>query len=716
MINMKKNLTIALALLLTALFTLSLSGQKFLTLKDISNPANYPAQMRGLQWIGETNRYVWQEENNLMVGEAGRKADEVLLSFERFNEALEAAGIPKMRRFPSITWVDGNTFRFNHGRTLVTFDLQNNHATKEYTLPEHSDHATIAPNSMATAYTVDDDLYFVGGDQHTRITHDGGNGIVNGKYVHRREFGITGGIFWSPEANLIAFYRNDESMVTTYPLVDMSERPGRLKEIRYPMAGMTSEEVTVGVYDIRNGKTIFLQTGEPRDQYLTNITWSPDEQSIYIAVLNREQNHMKLNRYSAVTGALEATLFEEQSTYYVEPLNGVIFLPSNPNRFLWQSQRNGWNHLYLYDTEGKMHKQLTFGEWVVKEVLGFDKDGNTLFFTATEASPLETQLYSLDIRREKMNRITTKRGTHQVLLSADGSLIIDRYSNADGVAAQIDLIDQGSRVVKTLLENEDPLQDFLKAESIIGTLNTEDGTRLYYRMILPPHFDENEKYPVFFYVYGGPHVQLINDSWLGRAGLFLNYMAHQGYIVFTLDNRGTANRGFAFESVVHRKLGTIEAEDQMRGLEYLLSLPYVDVNRIGLQGWSYGGFMTINLMQRYPGYFKAGVAGGPVTDWKYYEVMYGERYMQTPERNPIGYRDASLLNGVENLEGHLLIIHGDMDDVVVLQHSLDYLKEAVAKDKMVDFFIYTGHEHNVRGADREHLHKKIHQYMMQHLE
>jgi len=712
---MKRFLIIPFALFVTVLWCLPLSSQRLLTIEDISNPSNYPSQIRGLQWIGESNRYAWPEQNNLMVGEPARKADEVLLPFSRFNDALEAAGVSRMRRFPAIEWVSENTFRFNHGSTMVTYDVRNHSVKKVHQLPEGAENGTTSPASLATAYTVDDDLFLVNGDNHIRITHDGGNGIVNGKDVHRREFGIKNGIFWSPAGNLIAFYRNDESMVTSYPLVDISQRPATLQEIRYPMAGMTSEEVTVGVYDIRSAKTLFLKTGEPKDQYLTNITWSPDEKWIYIAVLNREQNHMKLNRYSAVTGEFDATLFEEQSSFYVEPLNGILFLPNDPSRFIWQSQRNGWNHLYLYDVSGKLLKRYTSGDWVVKEVVGFDKSGSNLFFYATEASPLETQLYRIDLRRDRMHRITTVKGTHQVIPSADGRFFIDRYSNLDGIASQIDLIDQSGKVLKTLLENEDPLREFARAETRTGTISAEDGTPLWYRMILPPGFDQTRKYPVFFYVYGGPHSQLITDSWLGRAGLFLHYMAHQGYIVFTLDNRGTVNRGFGFESVIHRKLGTIEAEDQMRGVEFLHSLPYVDKERMGINGWSYGGFMTISMMQRYPGVFKAGVAGGPVIDWKYYEVMYGERYMQTPERNPMGYRNASLLNGVDSLSGRLLIIHGDMDPVVVPQHSLDYLQKAVEKKKLVDFFIYPGHEHNIRGVDREHLNMMIARYMQDHL-
>lgn len=712
---MKKTGINILLLLFIITLSIPLNAQKLLSLEDISTPTYMPAQMRDLQWIGATNKYSYNEENNLMMGEASRKDDVILLDFSQFNEDIEAKGPGRMKRFPAITWLDENTFRFNYGKTLVTYNIRTREVKQVYTLPEGAENASVEPASLATAYTVEDDLYVVLDDEHRKITHDGGGGIVYGKDVHRREFGISGGIFWSPKGNHIAFYRKDESMVTTYPLVDITKRVAELKEIRYPMAGMTSEQVTVGIYDIKTDNTIYLATGEPADQYLTNITWSPDEKSVYIAVLNREQNHMKLNRYNAATGQFEVTLFEEKNPFYVEPLNGMLFLPNNPGQFIWQSQRNGWNHLYLYDTKGTILKRYTSGNWVVTNVHGFDRSGSNLFYTSTEVSPLERHLYQLDLKRGGISRITTVKGTHRVQPGAEGKFFIDQYSNADGVSNQINIIDQKGKVVKTLLPDEDPLKDFDKVEIIIGTLKADDGTPLYYRMLLPPGFDRTKKYPVFFYLYGGPHLQLITDTWLGGAGLFLTYMAHQGYIVFSLDNRGTSNRGFEFESMIHGRLGTIESADQMKGVEYLLSLPYVDKDRMGIQGWSYGGFMTITMMQRYPGVFKAGVAGGPVVDWKYYEVMYGERYMGTPENNPDGYYKASLLTSVKNLKGRLLVIHGDMDDVVVKQHSLNYLKACVDNKIPVDYFLYPGHEHNVRGPDRLHLNMKIVQYMQDHL-
>ncbi|MFO7722974.1 MAG: DPP IV N-terminal domain-containing protein [Bacteroidales bacterium] len=712
---MKLSRLIPVLFFLGLMTTSALQAQKKLTLEDLSLPSSYPAQMRDLQWIAGTNQYSWIDVNKVMVGDPARKEEVTLIDLAGFNDDMEKAGIGRTRRFPAITWMDQNTIRFFYGPTLVTYHTKTKNFTKVFTLPKGAGNTEVEPNTLAAAFTIGDDLFIKTGNDSVQVTFDGGDGIVNGQTVHRNEFGISDGIFWSPKGNFLAFYRKDESMVTNYPLIDIDARIAEPASARYPMAGMTSEQVKVGVYDLKAGKTIFLETGEPLDQFLTNVTWSPDEKSIYIAVLNREQNHMKLNRYNAATGQFELTLFEEKSAMYVEPEHGPLFLPNNPDQFIWQSERNGWNHLYLYDITGKLIKRYTSGNWMVTGIEGFDKSGNILYYYSTEVSPLESHLFQVELRRDRITRITTVNGTHRALPSPDGKYFIDQYSNYKKIATQIDLLDQRGKVVRTLLANEDPLKDFVRAEIEIGTLNASDGTPLYYRMLLPPGFDKSKKYPVFFYLYGGPHNQLISDSWLGGAGLFLTYMAHQGYIVFSLDNRGTANRGFEFESVIHRKLGINEAEDQMKGVEYLKSLPFVDSDRMGIHGWSYGGFMTITMMQKYPGVFKAGVAGGPVIDWKYYEVMYGERYMDTPEENPKGYENASLLNSVDNLDGRLLVIHGDMDDVVVWQHSLAYLKKCVEKRKLVDYLVYPGHGHNVRGADRLHLHMKIEQYMKDHL-
>jgi dipeptidyl-peptidase-4 len=497
-------------------------------------------------------------------------------------------------------------------------------------------------------------------------------------------------------------------MVDDYPLVNTNARIAELKNEKYPMAGLASHQVTLGIYNLEYKKVIYVKTGEPAEQYLTSVTWSPDAKHIFIGVLNREQNHLKMNQYNAETGEFVKTLFEEKHSRYVEPSDPLYFLPNSNTQFIWVSQKSGWKHLHLYDINGKELKQITQGNWVVKSFEGFDNLGKTAFFTSNKDEITGNKFYSVDLKSGKITTISQEAGTHSVKPSYDGRYFLDRYSNLT-LPAAVSLKDAKGTEKAVLLKDTTTLAEYNLPETSIGTLKNSNGDDLYYRLIKPIDFDPNKKYPVFLYVYGGPHSQMVTNSWLS-GGHFLHYMAQKGYVVFTLDNRGTAHRGFEFESTIHRRLGTVEVEDQMVGVKYLKSLPYVDTNRFSVDGWSYGGFMTISLKLQHPEVFKTATAGGPVIDWKYYEVMYGERYMDTPEENAEGYKKSSLLNQVEKLDGHLLIIHGAIDPTVVWQNSLQFLTEAIKAGKQVDYFVYPRHEHNVRGIDRVHLWKKIEEY------
>ena len=533
-------------------------------------------------------------------------------------------------------------------------------------------------------------------------------------------------MFWSPKGSALAFYRMDERMVTAYPLVNIDTRCATPVPHKYPMAGMKSHEVTVGVYQVATGQTVWLETGLPKEKYLTNIAWSPDEKSIYIAELNREQNEMHLVRYSALTGKKEADLFTETDRCYVEPQHPVLFLPNDPDKFIWQSEADGYNHLYLYDTTGKELRKLTGGEWVVTKVLGFSKDGNKVIFEGTAPHPvspnmqgtgMQRYIWETDLRTgDIMNCLSWKVGVHRWLLSPSGEYAID-YVSSPSTPRDIDLIRvKDAKVISTLLSAPDPFKLYRMPRIKVGHILAADGkTRLNYRLTLPPDLDETKKYPTIVYVYGGPKVQLVTGDWQNGARGWDLYMAQRGYVMFTVDSRGSANRGHAFESVIHRNLGINEMADQVKGVEFLKSLPYVDADRIGVHGWSYGGFMTTNLMLTYPEIFKVGVAGGPVIDWSNYEIMYGERYMDRPQDNPEGYKNANLKLKAGNLKGHLLMIHGDIDPVVVWQHSLGFLKACVEADTYPDYFVYPRHEHNVTGKDRPHLHEKITRYFDDYL-
>ncbi len=705
-------------LLTTLLLALQLSfvfaQDKMLVPEEImANRKLYPTTLINLKWQGNTGFYTWQVPNAILRGHVNNDQRDTLVTLGKFNELLTRAGKESVKRIPYINWLDGTTMQFSIDNDYYSINLakswKDGIMSINHSLPAKAANADAAPVNGYLAYTVENGLYISDGSKEIVVAEDQNKGIVYGQTVHRNEFGISKGTFWSPAGNLLAFYRMDESMVTEYPLVDVTARVAELNNIRYPMAGMASHHVTVGIYNINNKQTVYLNTGEPKEQYLTNIAWSPDQQYLFIAILNRDQNHLKLNQYDVNTGNYIKTLFEEKNDRYVEPLNPMLFIPGNDDQFIWQSQRDGFNHLYLYDISGSLVKQLTSGNWMVNSILGYDDSAKGIFYTSSEASAIGEHLYYLNLKTGKHRQLTNNSGTHRPLVRTDGKYFITTYSNLTTPSVSL-LVDVKTGNTKELNKSENPLTEYSLGETNIFTIKSADGTTdLFCRLIKPANFDASKKYPVFIYVYGGPHAQLVTDTWMS-GGLFLQYMAQKGYVVFTLDNRGSANRGFDFESIIHRNLGVAEMADQMKGVEYLLTLPFVDTNRIGVDGWSYGGFMTVNLKLTYPNIFKVATAGGPVCDWKYYEIMYGERYMDTPEQNPEGYKSASLIERAGQLEGKLLIIHGGIDNTVVWQQSLDFVRACIENKKQLDYFVYPTHEHNVGGIDRAHLFRKISEY------
>jgi len=672
--------------------------------------------LKNLAWRPATNAFSYIKDNCLFEFDIKTQKEDTILKMDNLNGILVANKLPKIKNFTQAEWVSQNAIRFNLEPNLVVFDVSAKKIVSTIEYVSNAKNIDKCSDNEKIAYTIDNNLFIANrNNKSIQITNDSNLGIVNGQTVHRNEFGIKKGTFWSPKGNYLAFYRMDETMVTDYPLVDISTRIATVKNVKYPMAGMKSHEVTLGVYDVQTGQTIFLKTGEPKEQYLTNIAWSPDEKSIYIAVLNREQNHLWMNQYNAQTGDFVKTLFEEKNDKYVEPVEPMVFLKSNPNQFIWQSRRDGWNHIYIYNVDGALVKQITKGNWEVTDVLGFDKSERYLYYISTQQNPLERHLYSMDTKKGVEKRLTTINGTHKPVVALDLGYFIDVFSSTE-IPNQIDLYSTSGKFIKNILKADNPFKDYSMAKLEMVTLKTHDGKfALNARMLKPANFDASKKYPTVVYVYGGPHSQLVTDDWLGGARLWEYYMANKGYILFTLDNRGTGNRGFEFEGVIHRNLGVNELDDQMVGVEYLKTLPYVDANRIGVHGWSFGGFMTVTMMLKQADQFKVGVAGGPVIDWKFYEVMYGERYMDTPDENPEGYKNADLKNFVTNLKGRLLIIHDDMDETVVPQNSFTFLNECIKDNIQVDYFTYPQHEHNVAGKDRVHLIDKIIRYFDEHL-
>ena len=769
--------TTLLALLLSTPMN---AQQKLFTLEDLNfGGRNYHSlrpQNMFLTWWGDQLVQTDVEECNLIDAKTGKK--KLLFTLDDINKWAESDGdMKQVRHLSNATFpypdkpivAVGNRMAY----ILVDFKLKQV-VWQDSILREGTE--DWAPQSRATAYIKNHQLYVSDGEgREHQLTTDGSREIVYGQSVHRDEFGIYKGTFWSPDGQHLAFYRMDQSMVTDYPQVDIpllprggwSETEGigapiaQMQPDKYPMAGTKTHEVTIGVYDVNKNKTIYLKTPKPSLEapagavggassfcYLTNIAWTPDSKHILVQELNRDQNDCRLVSYDAETGAFEYQLCRETSDKYVEPLHPVEFLPWDKNLFILQSQKDGYNHLYLYNIKGECMRQVTKGPWVVLDVLGFNQKTKSVIIASNERHPLQRNIYAVDILTGKRTLLDNGEGVHRAVLSkGTGALLYDKWQDPN-TPNNIDVVSTKDGKSCRLLTAPDPWADFQQPGYFSGSIKAADGqTDLYYRMVVPRELNEElrvkseefattiptsdgtaaansslftlhsslKKYPTIVYVYGGPHAHNVEASWHWYSRSWETYMAQKGYIVFILDNRGSENRGRDFEQATFRQLGQVEMQDQIKGVEFLKSLPYVDADRLGVHGWSYGGYMTISLMTNYPDVFKVGVAGGPVIDWHWYEVMYGERYMDTPQQSPEGYAKTSLVSKAKNLKGKLQIIIGYNDPTVVPQHALSFIRACVEAGTQPDFFVYPGEGHNMAGHASVHLHERISQYFEDYL-
>ena len=649
-----------------------------------------------------------QAQTNIIETRPANNPDGKLLTMEETILSKELAPTDLRCRWDDdnhlVIFKDGKWVRYNiHTEDTTAFKP---HKARPYAFTKAKGVYLMGIDTVATAVAV---------SENPEISY--------GTSVSRNEFGISGGIFMSPDKSKIAFYRKDESAVSSFPLLDITTRTGSLKEIKYPMAGMDSEKISLAVYDIANAQTIYLNVEDfDHERYLTNITWSPDNKFIFIQVLDRSQKHMNLNMYNAADGAFVKTILSEESDKYVEPSDPLYFIEGQSNIFLYRTaSRDGYRNLYLCDTDGNI-RRLTAVDADVEYVAN---DGKYVYYTSAEVSPIENHLFRLEIKNlkkgagkvafAKPQRLTSEPGWHSITMNKACTKYTDTYSSLT-VPKVINLCESDGKIIRNLLTAQDPTLDYAYTEISLGTVKSADGLYdNYYRLIKPKDFDPTKKYPVIVYVYGGPHSQMVQNTFMGQLRRWEMYMAQRGYLVYVQDNRGTQNRGLAFEQAIHRQCGQAEMADQMEGVKMLMDLPYVDKGRIGVHGWSYGGFMTISLITNYPDVFKVAVAGGPVIDWKWYEIMYGERYMDHPDVNPEGYAKTSLINKAKDLKGKLLICQGAIDPVVVWQHSLSFIRECIKNNVQVDYFPYPCAEHNVYGKDRVHLHDKISLYFKDYL-
>lgn len=706
---MRNFVTFAIALMMTFTLSAQESERKLLTIEDVVLNRELSPKTFPVQWVGQSDSYSTVEGDNLVATDARNNKKRTIITLEELNKLLST----DFKRFPAYAWEDDNSLIVNAHSQRNVIDLKLKKVAAAYKIPVGANLTRQSGKGGIYAYTKDNNLYCYDGEREHQITNFEDKNIVCGQSVSRNEFGISGGIFFSPDAKKIAFYQKDESRVTDFPLLDINTRTGTLRNIKYPMNGMDSEHVSLGVYDIASGKTTYLNvTDFDAERYLTCITWSPDSERIYIQVLDRAQKNVHLNSYNASTGQIDKQILTEHNDRWVEPQYQLVFLQNDPSRFIYSTDnRDGFWNLYLCNNEGKVER-LTKVDADVKYVAQDDK---FVYYTSAEVSPAESHLFKVEISTGKTTRLTKEAGWHDPVMSKSGKFYLDTYSSLN-VPRVVDLGRTDLKPSRELFRAEDPTVGYNFCNIELGKIKSADGKfDNFYRLIKPLDFDPSKKYPVILYVYGGPHSQMVKNNYQASLRRWEMYMAQHGYVVFVMDNRGTQNHGAEYEKAIHRQCGQAEMEDQMVGMRWLMSHDWVDQERIGVHGWSYGGYMTISLITNYPDVFKVGVAGGPVIDWKWYEVMYGERYMDNTHNNPEGFAKTSLINKATSLKGKLLICQGAVDNVVVWQHSLSFIRECIKNHVQVDYFPYPCAEHNVYGKDAVHLYQKITNYFEDYL-
>jgi dipeptidyl-peptidase 4 len=589
--------------------------------------------------------------------------------------------------------------------------------------------ATISPAGGYVAFVRDQNLhvYDIAKSQEKALTNDGGGPIKNGmaEFVAQEEMDRNTGYWWAPDDRHIAFARVDETPVKISERFEIAADNVATFAQRYPTAGGPNVLVRLGVTDVQSGVVTWIDLGSDTDIYLARVNWLPDGKTLAIQRESRDQRRLDLLFADVETGRSRVVL-TETSKFWIDLNNELSFL-THSREFIWASSRDGYQHLYLYDYEGHLLRQLTAGAWNVDDfrvraIKGIDEKNRLIYFAASEKSPTDRQFYSTSLDTldpHRIDRISQEDGLHSITMSSDATFYVDNFTNRTQ-PPQVALRAADGKLLKFLLENrlnsQHPDAPYLADNSLpeIGTLIAADGQTLYYRLFKPLRFDPTKRYPAIVDVYGGPGAQRVLDNWTG--GSFTQILTRAGYVVFQLDNRGTAFRGTAFQAPIHDKLGEIEVADQVQGARWLASLGFVDPSRIGAWGWSYGGYMTLMLMFQAPDVFRAGVSGAPVTDWTLYDTHYTERYLDRPQDNAAGYTASSVLPYAKDLKGKLLVMHGMADDNVLFLHSTKLFRRLQDLGEPFDVMVYPGAKHGlIRQHDGRHAYATIKRFFDENL-
>jgi len=579
--------------------------------------------------------------------------------------------------------------------------------------------ASFSPDGSKVGFIRNNNLFIknLTSNTETQITKDGlYNNIINGTtdWVYEEEFGFTRAFFWSPNGEKIAFYKFDESNVKEFCFSKYGDLYPEEYKYKYPKAGEDNSIVNIFTYDITNEKTVKMDIGEETDQYIPRIKWTKNNEILSIQRMNRLQNKLEILFADPKNGESKV-IYTETNKYYIGITDHLTFLDDNEH-FLFTSEKDGYYHIYLYKMNGELVKQLTKGNWVITNLIGFDEKKQIVYYTSAESSPLNRDIYSVDLKGNK-NKLSSRKGTNRARFSSDYKYFINTFSDANTPSVitvnkangkQIRVLEDNSKLLKTIKE-----YNFSKKEFF--TITTSENVELNAWKILPPNFDKEKQYPVLFTIYGGPGSQTVQNSW--GSDLWEQMLAQKGIIVVSVDNRGTGARGEEFKKMTYMQLGKYETIDQIEAAKYLGSLDYIDANRIGIFGWSYGGYMSTLCMTKGSDYFSTGIAVAPVTNWRYYDNIYTERFMRTPQENANGYDDNSPINHVDKLKGNFLLIHGTADDNVHVQNSIDLVTALVAANKQFEMQLYPNSNHGIYTGKntRMHLYKRMTDFLLSNL-
>jgi dipeptidyl-peptidase-4 len=691
----------------------------------------------GIEWSPDGKRISYLERNELWTMDATTADRKILVKAQTLAalaqpekaKAVQSTGLGRVQAGNYFWSPGGDSLLLVGSSDLVLLDLTTMVPKPLATGEGEIEDPKFSPDGKWVSFVRGSDLWVVNvrSGETRALTSGGSEEILKGQpdWVYPEELNVTTAYWWSPDSSKLAYYEMDERPVTRYPILDMNAPLGAITYTRFPQAGERNPTVRIGVVPVTGGDTKWMDTGAQTDIYLARVEWLPDSQQVAVERLNRAQNRLDLLFCDVRTGA-SRTILTETDRYWINISDDLYFFSDN-RRFLWSSERTGFRHFYLYDVSGQQLEQLTSGDWGITGTSGFgpgavshpavDEAHGHIYFLSNKDDASDTQLYRVSLEDKRITRITRESGTHHVIISPDDSAFVDVYSNAMTPPRQeLDRTD-GTRVGVINQDDVPELAEYHLSPIEFVNLPADDGTKLYAKMIKPRDFEASRKYPVLISIYGGPQVQEVRNVWGGRESLWLQMMAEKGYIIFTLDNRGSYNRGHAFETPIYHQLGNVELEDQLAGVKYLKSLPYVDGSRVGIWGWSYGAYMTLEAMCKAAEVFKAGIAVAPVSDWRLYDTIYTERYMGLPQENPENYRMSSPVNQVSSMKGKLMLAHGSGDDNVHFANTSELLSEFIEKGSYpTEVMIFPGRGHSIGDrSSRIQLFERMTEFLLKNL-